>query len=227
MRDPLTNPPTSFTLREREAPEGLTASKPKGAEPPALHRGQNPAPQRCYLLLHAAPAFPSRLPLLSRSPLFGSAPTSNLQPLTSRIDRYTYRSKIAVSPSPSSKVPNLIDTLFDSAASRCLHLRSSCTTARFEILPVSNLQFLTSGTCYVVLRNPRTRQNISAPLPRDFRRNSNAINKTAKISRHVFGHFAKEVLSTDQSQLGGTTWVWQARIRGRRWRRCALSTGRA
>ena len=42
--------------------------------------------------------------------------------------------------------------------------------------------------CYVVLRACTRHQNLSAPLPRDFRPNSNPLNKTAKISRHVFEH---------------------------------------
>ena len=178
MRDSLTNPPTTlFTLREPNATEG-----------PALHQRQNQTPRPCNVMLHAAPAFPSHSPLPSRLSILGSVPTSNLQPQTSRIDRYTCRTKNAVSSSPSSKVPNLIDTEFAPAAKGCLHLGSSCRTTRLEALPISNLQLPPFRACYVVLHTCTRHQNIATPLSRYFPCNSNCTNKTPKISRHVFRH---------------------------------------
>ena len=46
-----------------------------------------------------------------------------------------------------------------------------------------------SEPCCVVLHACTPTQNLSAPLPRDFPRKSNPINKTAKISRHNFEYF--------------------------------------
>ena len=174
MRDPLPTPPTTlFTLKERNATEGPPA------HPCTPHRRQNPPPRPCNIVLHpgrgasrseesrvsaSGPAFPSHSQLVTRHCIF---------------DRYTCRTKNAVSPSPSSKLPNLIDT--DSHPSRMRILRANIVSRR--ISP-------SAPPCYVVLHTAARRQNISAPLPRDFSRNFNGINKTATISRHVFARLS-------------------------------------
>ena len=59
---------------------------------------------RCNVLLHAIPSFPSHSPLACPEPTRGGTRHC-------RFDRYTCRTKNAVSSSTSSKLPNLIDTL--------------------------------------------------------------------------------------------------------------------
>jgi hypothetical protein len=75
----------------------------------------------------------------------------------SSLDGYTCRTKIAVTPSPSANLPKLMDT----------------ESAPFD--------YVTSCNAH----SPAT--EITRHAFRDiFRRNSSAINKTAKIPRHVF-----------------------------------------
>ena len=83
-----------------------------------LHRGQNQTPQLCNILLPTAPGFSSHSPL--------ACPERRGVARHCTKNRYTCRTKSAVSLSTSSKLPNLIDTEFDPAARRPLHVRSCC-----------------------------------------------------------------------------------------------------
>ena len=75
-----------------------------------LRRGQDPTRRPCNIVSYAASAFSSHSPLACPEPLRG---------VTRHFDRYTCRTKNAVSPAPSTKVPNLIDTDFGPRPVRC------------------------------------------------------------------------------------------------------------
>ena len=180
MRDPLTRPPTTlFTPREPNVTEWPTG--PSG-------RPQAVLPRRCPLPV-------------ARLAILGFVPIPNLEPQTSRIDRYTCRTKrrsdedrrpacpdagrersnacpprraqrgnspcpiewysaqsrsridrytcrtkIAVSPSTSSKLPNLIDTLLDPAQPCRIVLHLAVAGENLGSWPVrtSNFEPLTS-----------------------------------------------------------------------------------
>ena len=115
MRNPLHIPLTSFTLSESKATEG-----------PALHGGHSHTSRPCYVVLHddrtrigmltgAPRSEASRVPASAPAfPNHSLAPSRREGPLVTRhctLDRYTCRTKKAVSPFASSKLPNLIDTL--------------------------------------------------------------------------------------------------------------------
>ena len=98
-----------------------------------------------------------------------ASPSLLAWPLAARhflFDRYTCRAKNAASPLPSSKLPNLIVTEFSAAAPR-----------NVRYIPLRLRKSLDTDTL-----------NIATPVSRYFRHNPRRINKTAKISRHVFEH---------------------------------------
>ena len=133
----------------------------------------------CNIVLHAALAFSGHSParggcrgaIVSLHPCLFACPPRRASLHPASFDRYTCRTKIAVSSSTSSKLPNLIDTEFAPAARGSLHLGCSCPIARLETLPISNLQLPPPRACYVVLRGCIHVQNLSARVPRDFPRN--------------------------------------------------------
>ena len=114
MRDSLTNPPTTLP-----------------------HRGQNQTPHPCNVVSRAAPAVTSHS--LAPSKRDGLLITCHCT-----FDRYTCRTKIAVSPSPSSKLPNLIDTESDMRRASSLPQNSPCNIRYIAHRPPESLDTLPS-----------------------------------------------------------------------------------
>ena len=199
MRDSLTNPDTARTHRRqtqnpppcnvvlhvrptRSLRPGRSCGTTIGVLPAlSAVEGSGAAPARrggrseASRVPASALAFPSHWSLTTRHCTF---------------DRYTCRTKNAVSSSTSSKLPNLIDTVSHPCGMRISPPARPCNTVLragsgaprgegFRLLPLC-------APCYIVLHACTRHQNISTPVSRYFPRNSNPINKTAKISRHVF-----------------------------------------
>ena len=102
-------------------------------------------------------------------------------------DRYTCRTKNAVRPAASSKLPNLIDTLADPMRIGILSGASRSEGSQpAAIIRSDDPGFSPTQLCNVVLHACGARQNLSVRVLRDFPRKPNPINKTAEISRHVF-----------------------------------------
>ena len=152
MRDSLTSPATApFTLREPNAAEGPPA------RPSTPDSGQSQTSRPCNIMLHPPAGRGRSRPVFSLLPCL----SASLHPAP--FDRYTCRTKNAVSSSTSSKLPNLIDTKCNPAAKGRLHLGSSCRTTRFETLPISNLQLPPSRACNIMLRSSAKRRILPSP----------------------------------------------------------------
>ena len=192
MRDSLTNPPTTVP-----------------------HQGQNQPLRPCYVLLQAPPPSPNsysqhvtnrnrrksfhknEIEISTRNSFLCLQSLSLTRLLPTLADGHARPSIPAVTPIPSPRLPKLMGTLSHRSGMPILtehRDQSAASLPRFQprnVLPPA-------------LATP---QNLSAPLPRDFSRNSNPISKTAKISRHVFApfHTQKSGHQGDSYRLGADT----------------------